>query len=631
MPLPSSDPTFKWEYTYVESDAFCDGREPEPALLTYHGVPFPQIVTDAPAPIVTSAGSGPWWFPQDLAVTGDLLRVLWSAAHYRLMPVISPQALEACTEAEVIMMRSITLDDPDKLPVTDRRAGQLRKMMRVLLSATDESATVAALEDLLHAATLDLAHDKAKARSFRIGLVRFPYRPWREGPATPRIVPVLLKPGQVRGLDTVERLAPEAVPHPARRALQDMHDLLPRIAGGDLDALHDLLSAEPPLSHAHVRMLGVAFREQGRNDAATAIWTHGDKAGDGECSYELARTLNEQARVAEAREIADRSDQLGSPGGAFLHGELLADAGELEQAEGAYRRGDDRGDGRAAFRLAELLVKRGELDEAEAAMRRADERGTPPAATMLGIRFHQQGRDTEAIEALERGDDRGDRLAPFILGHIAQERGREAESEAAWRRADERGHSEATVQLARLARQRGDRERAEALLRRAIESGERSAARPLVQLLIEQEREAEAIGILQATADEEDRSWADGYRLLAMLLTRRGDGPGAEDAWRKAAGLGDREAAYEWATILIDRGEIVQAMPFLAEASLSDSEPVAARAWLATGQLFMHIGDSSVAIALFSRVIATGLDDLTPIAQSLLDEAVANMEDPSSK
>ncbi|MGV1005811.1 MAG: tetratricopeptide repeat protein [Candidatus Nanopelagicales bacterium] len=546
------------------------------------------------------------------------------------MPVISAQALEACTEAEVIMMRSITLDDPDKPSATDRRAGQLRKMMRVLLSATDESAAVAALDDLLHAATLELAHDHTKTRSFRIGLVRFPYRPWREGPAAPRIVPVLLKPGQTHGRIR-SKSVPKVAPHPARRALQDMHDLLPRIAGGDLEALHDLLNAEPPLSHAHLRMLGLAFREQGRNDAATAIWTHGEKAGDGECSYELARALSEQARLAEAREMADRSDQLGSPSGAFLHGELLADAGEPKQAEGAYRRADARGDGRAAFRLAELLIKRGELDEAEAAMRRADERGTPPAATMLGIRFHEQGRDAEAIEALERGDDRGDRLAPFILGHMAQEKGREAEAEAAWRRADERGHAEATVQLARLARQRGNRERAEALLRRAIERGERSAARPLVQLLIEQEREAEAIGILHAAADEKDPNWADGYRLLATLLIRQGDGAGAEDAWRKAAELGDKEAAYEWARVLIDRGEVVQAMPFLAEASSSDNEPVAARAWLVTGQLFMHIGNSAAAIASFSRVIATGLDDLTPIAQSLVDEAAANMEGPSSK
>ena len=622
MPLPSSDPVFKWEYTLVDDDAFRDGRQPEPILLMYRGFRFPRIVIEAPVPEVTTAGSGPWWFPQDLAASGGLLSVLWSAAHFRLVPVIPAPMLEGSTEVEVIAMRSITLDSPTQDGSGRPRTDQLREAMRGLLSAPDEHTSRAGLDHLLRTAATESGHGSTTIRTFRIGLVRFPYRPWREGPATPRVIPVLLKPSRPNARrqsnDTTGH-----VPHPARQSLQAMHDLLPRIAAGDSGALDQFLNATPSLPQASLRVLGHTFSEHGHGDAAMAVWAHGDANGDGECSYELARVLHEQGDLDQAQETARRSDQRGSPRGAFLHAELLAAAGDLESAMDAYRRADSRGDGPGAFRLAECLIQRGDLDGAENAMRRADERGTPPAATMLGIRLHEKGQEAAAIAALQRGDDRGDKLAPFILGHLALEGGAEAEAEAAWRRADERGHAEAAVQLAELALRRDQPERAEAAFRRAIENGDRSACDRLARLLIEQGREADAIDALRAGTDEHDAGTATRLQLLAMLLTRQGDQSAADAAWQSAAEIGDELASYEWARILLNRGEFSQAWPLLNRAFSSDDVSIAARAWLVMGQLELQIGDAQKAAQWLARVVASNVEDLVPIALNLLEEVGA--------
>lgn len=627
MPLPSNDPVLKWEYTFVENDAFRDGRQPAPVLLMYRGFRFPRVVIEAPLPEVTMARSGPWWFPQDLAATEGLLSVLWSAAHFKLVPVISPRMLNASTEVEVIAMRSLSLVSPARDEPGDRRTDQLRQAMRALLSAPDEHASRAALDHLLTVAPPpEPGQDPTAIRTFRIGLVRFPYRPWREGPPTSRVIPVLLKPSRPRGASESDSNV-KRVLHPARQSLQAMHDLLPRIAGGDSGALDEFLNATPSLRVGSLRMLGHAFNEHGQNDAALAVWTHGDASGDGESSYELACLLREQGDLDHAMETAERSDQRGSPRGAFLHAELLAAAGHPESAMDAYRRADSRGDGPGAFRLAECLIQRGDLDEAEAAMRRADERGTPPAATMLGIRLHEKGQEVAAATALQRGDDRGDKLAPFILGHLALEDGREAEAEAAWRRADERGHAEAAVQLAELALRRNQPERAEAALRRAIENGAPSACDRLARLLIEQGREADAIDALRAGADEDDSGTATRSKLLAMLLTRQGNQSAADDAWQRAAEIGDELASYEWARILLNRGEFSRAWPFLNRAFESEDISIAARAWLVMGQLELQIGDAQKAAIWLARVAASNVEDLAPIALNLLDEVAARGED----
>ncbi len=532
-------------------------------------------------------------------------------------------------------MRSITLNRLERLPAGPNRSDHLRKLMRSLVAATDEFGAVKALDDLLHAATLESGHDSVETRSFRIGLVRFPYRPWRGGQASPRIVPVLLKPSRAR--DRNQSSNSMLVPHPARQSIQALRDLIPSIEQGDLSALHELLDATPRLSPLGLRMMAHEVGKRGLKEAALTALTYGDESGDGECSYELAQALSEANQPSEALEAAGRADQRGSAGGAFFHGELLAEAGESTQAEHAYRRADARGDGRAAVRLAELLIRTGDISGAETAMRRADDRGSAYAATMLGIRLHQQGNDSAAMEALERGDDRGDQLAPLVLGDICRESGNEAAAEAAWRRADERGHAAAAARLAELALKRGNHELAEAAFRRALDRGDSLASLPLSNLLFEQGRALEAIDLLREVVDEDDLNTDDENYLnrsatviLGALLAHQGDEAGAEDEWRKAAELGSKEAAYQVAEICLKRGDVLEAVPFLGEAVSSEREEIAARAWLLLGQVFVEIGQRQGAISSFSRVIAAGLDDLTPMAQTLLDAVVASSEDPFS-
>jgi len=584
VPRPRNDPIFKWAYTYIDCDLFQDGRTPEPIVLGYTGLPYPPIVLEAPRPGATPTRSGPWWFCQDLAA-GGLLGILWSATYFGLVPVVSTQALADCPQAEVFEMRSINLP----ASVDDHCASGPRSAMRTLLSARDEHSASAALERLVSAcATLTDPQMPGQIRSFRIGLVRFPYRPWREGPATSRFTPLIFKPSRSRRTEQSTGTCRPDV-HPARRALQSLSDLVNRTVGGDRCALREFLNSPvgPPPSDWTVRMLGRTFGERGHSDLAYEVWSFGDAKGDAECSYELALALIEQRRADEAIAVAERSDRRGSASGAFLHGELLFEAGELAEAEDAFRRGDERGDGRAAFRLGAILMRRGDPDGAEAAIRRADEWGTPPAATMLGVRLHDRGREDEALAALQRGDDRGDRLAPYILGQMAHEAGKEAEAEAAWRRADERGHAEAAIQLAKLALQRNDVDRAEAALRRAVDRGDRMAVSMLAALFVEHGRETDAIDVLRETPDPSD---ARAACLLADLLERQGDA-GAEDAWRRASELGNETATYRLALILVNRGDVQQALPLLARTVSSSDTAVAAAAALAFGQLHAHVGD----------------------------------------
>jgi tetratricopeptide (TPR) repeat protein len=474
MPRPSKDPVFRWDYTYVDDDGFDDGRKPQAATLACRGVPLPTTVHQVARPTVTPRRSGPWWLSADPAAGGVYAHnVLKLAVYFGSVPILSRHHLAAAPDVEVTAIREIRVPVYDD----DRHGHRLVQELRRRIQRLTSEAAAGRGEELLRdvdSALSDLreALPSADERTVRIGLAKFPYRPWREGPAALRVHPVILNDEKAR-LPTADDDAEHSestidedddLRHPMERVLEQLD-------AQDTSGVDGILGA-PDLTADRAYALGVLLETRGAVDIAERAWRRADELGSAEGAYQLAAILRSRGEDTEGEAAAKRADERGSPSGAYLLGALQDQRGDAPGAEAAFRRGDERGNGAAAFRLGILLMQRGETDEGEAAFRRADERGHARAATALGCHRLRELGDLDGAEAAwRRADDRGDAHAAFFLGLQAIERGDEVGAEAAWRRGDERGDAWSAMQLGKLYLSKGNNADAEAAFQRAEERG----------------------------------------------------------------------------------------------------------------------------------------------------------------
>ena len=398
--------------------------------------------------------------------------VLQLAVTHGLLPILSRSQIAAASSVEVTAVRAIRLPvygGHDQLG--HRLVREVRERVRRLTIDAHRGQGDELLRDL--AAALDdlrLAVPGSRDHVVRIGLARFPYRPWRQGPRGERMHPVILK-------DESRRQAPDDdgplnadspmqhdgdLQHPTERALAQLDD-------GDATGIRAMLEAPyvgadrafgmGEMLRARERVRRAPARSPAEDDIEVntevgdveplieAAWRRADELGSADGAYELASLLHSRGELAEAEVAASRADTRGSASGAALLGALLDRRGEASEAEAAYARADDRGHRAAAFNLGVSLKRRGLEDEAVAALGRADERGDPRAATLLGLRLQELGDVEGAAAAFRRADERGDGPGAYLLGGMAHDRGDEIGAEAAWRRADERGEPQSATAL----------------------------------------------------------------------------------------------------------------------------------------------------------------------------------------
>jgi len=642
VPRPRNDPSFRWEYTYVEDDGFDDGRTPQAATLICDGVPFPDVVLDVARPLVTEQKSGPWWLGQDPAVGRDSYaqNVLELAVMHGLLPILSRSQIAAASSVEITAVRAI------RLPVYDeheqlghRLVREVRERVRRLTDDThrghgDELLRdlAAALDDLRAAVPGDRNHIA------RIGLARFPYRPWRQGPRTERVHPVILK-------DESRRQAPDDdgflnadaqrehdgdLQHPTERALAQLDD-------GDATGIRAILGSRDIGAYRAFTMGEMLrARESVRRAPATspaddgmevdaevgdaeplieAAWRRADELGSADGAYELASLLHSRGELAEAEAAATRADSRGSASGAALLGSLLDRRGEAGEAEAAFTRADDRGHRTAAFNLGLSLKRRGLGDEAVAAFGRADERGDRRAATLLGLRLQGLGDLEGAAAAFRRADERGDGPGAYLLGRMAHDRGDKVGAEAAWRRADERGEPQSATALGVLYVSRDQLEAAEAAFARGDERGDGAAAFLLGRYLQQRSQEDEARA---AYARAADRGIADAAYRLGAQRHAAGDHDGAETAWRRAAELGSVEGSFNLAHELVNKGKLGEALPLLRDATLSRHPDIYPRAAFMFGTLFVRAGRHEEARAALQLAVQSGHAEIAPMAATEL-------------
>ena len=642
MPRPSNIPTHRWEYTYVEDDSFDDGRTPQAATLICRGVPFPDVVLDVARPLVTEHGSGPWWLGQDAAVGRDsyVQNVLELAVMHGLLPILSRSQIAAASGVEVTAVRAIRLpfyDEPDQL--RHRLVREVRERVRRLTVDAHRGQGDELLRDL--AAALDdlrAAIPGSRDHVVRIGLARFPYRPWRQGPRSERMHPVILKdesrrqaPGHDGSLNADSPIQRDGdLQHPTERALAQLDD-------GDATGFRAMLEA-PDIGAHRAFTMGemLRARETVRRAPATppaddgvevdmdfgdaeplieAAWRRADELGSADGAYELASLLHSRGELAEAEVAASRADTRGSASGAALLGVLLDHRGEAGEAEAAYARADDRGHRAAAFNLGLSLKERGLEDEAVAAFGRADERGDRRAATLLGLRLQGLGDVEAAAAAFRRADERGDGAGAYLLGRIAHDRGDEIGAEAAWRRADERGEPHSATGLGVLYLARDQIEAAEAAFARGDERGDGLAAFFRGRYLQQRGQEDEARA---AYARAAERGIADAAYRLGAQCYAVGDSEGAETAWRRAAELGSIEGSFNLAHELVNKGKLDEALPLLRDATLSRHPDIYPRAAFMFGTLFVRVGRLDEARAALQLAAESGHAEIAPLAAAKL-------------
>lgn len=640
VPRPREDPIFRWEYTYLADDGFNDGRIPQALTLACDGVSFPEVVLEAPRPSATQHGSGPWWLGQDAAAGTDTYaeNVLKLAVLYGLLPVLSRLQLAAAPEVDVIAVRTM------QVPVYDDHSALGHRLVQTVRERVRQltlDAHAGRGDDLLRelaAGLRDLrdAHPGARECTVRIGLARFPYRPWRQGPKSQRVHPIIVKAERARP-------ARELDPEPGKRVPTDgelkhpTEQLLAQLDAGKTAGVRAWLRASDRTAGQACGMAGMILaRERLRQSQLVSeahqgadlegppssaehlieeAWRRADELGSAGGAYELASLLDERGALVEAEAAALRADDRGSASGAFLLGLLLARRGETTAAEDAYRRGDERGHRAAAFNLGLSLNQRGLDVEAAVALGRADERGGARAPTILGMRLGESGDIDGAVAAFRRGDERGDGPAAYFLGKIAEERGDDIEAEAAWRRADARGEPRSATALGVQHVARDDLAAAEAAFARADDRGDGPGAYLRGRYLQQRGQEDDASA---AYARAADRGVADAAYRLGAQRYAVGDSDGAEAAWRRAAELGSTEGSFNLAHELVNKGKLDEALPLLRDATLSRDPDIYPRAAFVFGSILVRIGRLQEARTLLQLAVQSGHLEVAPTAAAEL-------------
>jgi predicted negative regulator of RcsB-dependent stress response len=265
--------------------------------------------------------------------------------------------------------------------------------------------------------------------------------------------------------------------------------------------------------------------------------THRAENGDGFAADRLAELLAEQGRVDELTHRADNGD----PFATFSLVDLLIERGQVDEALNRLRTLADNGDTYATRRLLDRLAEQGQVDEALNRLRTLADNGDTYATRRLAIRLAEQGQ----VDELTRRAENGDGFAARWLAIRLAEHGRVDELT---RRADN-GHQDAADRLAELLAEQG---RVDELTHRADDDAPYTAHR-LVDLLAEQGRIDDALARLRTLANNGHAYAAN--RLADLLI-----GHGRVDELTRRADDGDQPATFSLVNLLIERGQVDDAL-----------------------------------------------------------------------
>lgn len=447
-------PLFRWQYTVLDDNAFSDGRTPDAVTLVAQGPPIPAVVTKSARP----TAAGPWWLPQDLAHSDDLVTsVLRVAKILGTLPILETRLLAGVDRLDVLAtwdLRIPVFTDREDA-VASRRVRKARRLLRRLVAQVDEQSVMEVAETVTTAIG-DLYHGAAtlSGRDGRLAILRFRHETPGGDASEWHVCPVLL--------------------------YESTFDSDSREGG----AATSVSSGREPIRLSQpegVRRLGLLYAARGDMDKAVHFLVQAAERGDAEAMVSLGH-LNRRTPDAEhidaAYDCFRSAANTGHGPGAFCAGLIQAERGIFEGNEGA-----------------------------EAWWELATERGIREAPTVLGDRHRQRGDETGAERWWRRGAELGDPYAAMNLGLLRSESsedwfqdGGPDSAEYWWQRALTLGSQHAPRYLAQRRMLSGPQEGpdgVEAWLLRGVEAGDAEAMY--------------AIGLVRqmhGSLDGEDGAWA---------------------------------------------------------------------------------------------------------------------------
>jgi hypothetical protein len=302
---------------------------------------------------------------------------------------------------------------------------------------------------------------------------------------------------------------------------------------------------------AAVKRLPGLLVELGRTDEAVRVLEERAARGEHAAAVELARLL---VREGGEERLWSRTSG-GDPIAAHHLCDLLVQRHRADEVLDVWRRCADAGDRAAAQRLASLLCEHGLADELQS---RADA-GDAAAAEQLTLLLLEQS--TRFWERERRGGTAGARppTAEVVVG----------------------AHDERSIEAL-------FEDGRESALRALAASGDSFATKRLVDLLIGRGRSQEALEVVRAARG---RRWTVEWRVAALAEL------GCLDDLREEARSGERLAAWRLVDLLVERGELSEAVEVLAARSRAGDWSAALRC----ADLLVEDGRTAAAAAVLAE------------------------------
>lgn len=447
-------PLFRWQYTALDDNVFSDGRTPDAVTLVAQGSPIPEVVTKSARP----TAAGPWWLPQDLAHSDDLVTTaLHVAKTLGTLPILETRLLAGIDRLDVLATWDLRIPvfTDRKDAVANQRVREVRRLLRRLVAQVDEQSAMEVAEAVTTAIG-DLCHGAStlSGRDGRLAILRFRHETPGGDASQWHICPVLL--------------------------YESAFDSDSRESG----AVTSVGSGREPIRLSQpegIRRLGLLYAARGDMDQAVNFLVQAAERGDAEAMVSLGQ-VNRRTPDAE----------------------------HIDAAYDCFRSAANTGDGPGAFCAGLIQAERGIFEGnegAEAWWELAAERGIREAPTVLGDRQRQRGDETGADRWWRRGAELGDPNAAMKLGLMRSERSEDwfqddgqDSAEYWWQRALTLGSQHAPRYLAQRRMLSGPQEGpdgVETWLLRGVEAGDAEAMY--------------AIGLVRqmhGSLDGEDGAWA---------------------------------------------------------------------------------------------------------------------------